>query len=340
MKLSSKVAIFSSLVLAAGCAYQDRNAGYAGSQPGYGGQVISSPNTNTIYGQVPQIYTGSTPTSQSDQLLINQVHQALGQSADAAAMRSVNISARNGAVTLTGYAPDDQTRKAVDTIVRNTPGVVSVYDQLQISPAAGMSGPYSGGSSSPGSGSSGAGASTANTRTSADADRTLAYQIQEQLRTDESVSSAAQNINVSAQKGTITLTGSIPNEQDRQRIHDAVRNAPGVISVNDQTQVYTSPTGRTSTPTTATTGDIFNLHVQGLNETDRALAQRILEGLRTDTGLSALLPNVTIHVSQGRVVLQGAVQSQQQKQAIASVVQRAAGSNVVEDEMRIQNPTR
>ncbi len=83
------------------------------------------------------------------------------------------------------------------------------------------------------------------------------------------------------------------------------------------------------------TGDIFNLHVQGLNNTDRNLAQQILQGLNTDTALASLLPTVNINVSGGRVILQGRVQSQEQKQAIGMVVQRAAGSSNVENQLEV-----
>jgi osmotically-inducible protein OsmY len=85
-------------------------------------------------------------------------------------------------------------------------------------------------------------------------------------------------------------------------------------------------------------GDIFNLHVQGLNDTDRALAQRILDSLQTDTALAAMLPSVNILVSGGRVVLQGQVQTGQQKQTIDSVVRQAAGPSPVEDQLQMMNP--
>jgi len=49
-----------------------------------------------------------------------------------------------------------------------------------------------------------------------------------------------------------------------------------------------------------------------------------------------LLPNVDIQVAGGKVTLQGNVQTEQQKQAIVSAVQRAAGAENVQDQLQVQ----
>src|SRR5947207_1565244 len=49
------------------------------------------------------------------------------------------------------------------------------------------------------------------------------------------------SISVSAQNGTITLNGIVPSEQQRQMIDDLVRNTSGVINVNNQLQLGSSP---------------------------------------------------------------------------------------------------
>ena len=94
------------------------------------------------------------------------------------------------------------------------------------------------------------------------------------------------------------------------------------------------PTGRIAGPPP---GDI-NLHVQGLSAPDRALAQRILDGLRTDRNLGTMPPTVNINVSGGRVILTGTVQNEQQRLAIVSTVQRAAGLENVDDQLQVQFP--
>lgn len=224
-----------------------------------------------------------------------------------------------------------------------------------------ISSPASGGATATPSYSSGGYSSS---QPMSQADQELVSRLQQQLRSG-SVVGFSPNVNVAAQNGVVTLSGSVPNEQARQSIDNVVSRTSGVVSVQDRMQVASLPSGDsnsassaqtystppssapsysasgaqsyTTTPsavgTSTPTGDIFNLHVQGLNETDRNLAQRILEGLRTDTTLRALLPTVDINVANGRVVLQGTVQSEQQRQAIASVVQRATGVNDVDNRL-------
>jgi hypothetical protein len=87
--------------------------------------------------------------------------------------------------------------------------------------------------------------------------------------------------------------------------------------------------------TTTSTGDIFNLHVQGLTESDLSQAQRIVEGLRSSALLASLLPTVKISIEHGKVILRGVVQSQQQKDVIESIVQRTAGIKNVINELQV-----
>src|SRR5947209_3742367 len=56
------------------------------------------------------------------------------------------------------------------------------------------------------------------------------------------------NVQIYAQNGTVTLSGSVPNERDRQMIDALVRNSSGVVSVNDQLQVSYPPTGAYGQP--------------------------------------------------------------------------------------------
>lgn len=208
------------------------------------------------------------------------------------------------------------------------------------------------------------GTSSSSQQSYASTDQALTERVQEALRSNNSVSGFAQNLQVSVRNGAVTLTGPVPGDQDRQTVDNLVRNVSGVVSVYDQLQVQPSATGRVegnsayenqsqqqqsqnqgqSQPGqfqqnqgtgTFRTGDIFSLHVQGLNQTDRSLAERILQGLQTDQALASQMPTVNINVTGGRVVLEGNVQSEQQRQTIGNVVQRAAGASNVENQLQV-----
>jgi osmotically-inducible protein OsmY len=179
-------------------------------------------------------------------------------------------------------------------------------------------------------------------------DRALETTVRQALDNNPTVATVSRGLYITSQNGTVTLTGTVPSEQDRQFIDNTVRNIGGVYGVNDQLQVATQPTGaentRIYTPATTTPvvsnpaapGNIFNLHVQGLDEPDRTLAQRILQELRGDTILPSLLPMVNITVVNGRVTLEGNVQNEQQRRTIEAAVQRAAGVNNVSDQLQVR----
>jgi osmotically-inducible protein OsmY len=169
------------------------------------------------------------------------------------------------------------------------------------------------------------------------ADRTLSTTVQRALNENATVAGASRNIYIASRNGTVTLTGTVPTEQDRQFIDNVVRNTSGVYQVNDQMQVIGVPTGAADSRVYATpepligpnsAGTVFNLHVQGLDEPDRSLAQRILQELRTDTILPSLLPVVNITVSGGIVILDGYVQNERQRRAIDTATRRATGGQV------------
>jgi osmotically-inducible protein OsmY len=181
-------------------------------------------------------------------------------------------------------------------------------------------------------------------RVTADADRALADLVRTQFNRYGELATLAPNVQVSARNGMVTLTGSVPSDQDRRMIIAMVESTPGVVTINDQLRVSTAelrpyvPTGRVDTGRLYPndTGEIFNLHVQGLSDTDRALAQRVLDGLRTDAVVASMLPVVNIHVTDGRVILRGSVLNDAQRRSIVSTVRRAAGSNNVYDELRVR----
>ena len=178
------------------------------------------------------------------------------------------------------------------------------------------------------------GVSTAQVLT--DSDRSLCATVRRALNENGTVAGVSRDIRIDSRNGTVTLTGAVPTEQDRQFIDNVVRNTSGVYSVHDQIQVIGTPTGTTDSRVYATetlvspnsAGTVFNLHVQGLDEPDRSLAQRILQELRTDTILPSLLPVVNITVSGGIVMLDGYVQNERQRRAIDTAVRRATGGQV------------
>ena len=192
--------------------------------------------------------------------------------------------------------------------------------------------------------------------TAASADRALADLVRAQFNHYGDLATLTRDINISARNGRVTLAGGVPNSRDHRMILAVVENTPGVTSLDDQLRIANSttrvvspsdttviyPTGRLGQPgrVVGDSGDMFNLHVQGLSDTDRTLAQRVLDGLRTDAVSATMLPVVNINVADGRVILRGTVANEDQRRTIVSAVQRAAGVNNVFDELQVQYPAR
>lgn len=287
MKIANTFALIVLLIVTAGCSSHDRH------HSAYSSGVISSP--------APQLATDS------DRALADAVRQRFNRYGDLAPLASeIQVSARNGAVTLTGTVPTEQEKKMIDGMAENTSGVRVVYDNLRVTsaPAAAAFRPT---------------------------DTPLANRVRQDLNAQPAIAGVAPNIQVFDNNGAITLTGTVAREEDRRLVESVVQRTPGVTAVYDNLGLGIQPTGRTA----RFPDDIFNLHVEGLSPPDRTLAQKILDGLRRDAMLASLLPSVNINIIGGRVVLQGTVQNDQQRSAIASAVQRAAGLDNVDDQLQV-----
>lgn len=80
-------------------------------------------------------------------------------------------------------------------------------------------------------------ADTEITRTSADMDKSLNQNVRRALMQEEGLSTNAKNIRVIATDGTVTLRGLVENNQEKNRIEDAVKNVDGVKNVDNQLDV-------------------------------------------------------------------------------------------------------
>ena len=251
--------------------------------------------------------------TEADRALVNRVRDQLGRYGELAnAARHVEVNARNGMVTLTGTTPSDQDKRMILAVVENTPGVTTINDQTQ------LAFPYA--------------------RSVTASDRVLENRVRQALRDDPVAREFASNISVSAENGTVRLSGGLPSSADRLLAERIARNTPGVRAVDDDIRAPLAATGRVvPEPRYSDDSDeMFSLHVDDLSETDRTLAQRVLNGLRTDVSPPATLPVVNIHVDDGKVILRGTVLDNEQRNRIVSSVRRAAGANNVIDELRVQ----
>jgi osmotically-inducible protein OsmY len=115
---------------------------------------------------------------------------------------------------------------------------------------SGSSPAYSGATSDERVTSSSIAARTAGQEGPSESDRTLTTQVQALLKNEGTVAVIAPNLQIMAQNGTVTLSGSVKSDQEKQRMESTIRSISGVVSVNNQLQVSlqpaSDPSGRSS----------------------------------------------------------------------------------------------
>jgi len=205
-------------------------------------------------------------------------------------------------------------------------------------------------------------------------DKSVASQVKQSLSADPALASIAPNIDVKANNGTITLSGTVPSEQEKQRIETLAQSTSGVSRVENQLEVsltptsesagqtsriYSNSTAQASVPSTPnqpnneilsptsdrpnTTnrvfgGDSFKVNVVGGNQADQTLAQQITSSLQTDPAITSLGSGVKIALENGKATLTGTVMNEDAKNRIESAIQQIKGVTSVDNQLQV-SPT-
>ena len=188
-------------------------------------------------------------------------------------------------------------------------------------------------------------------RSQIETDRDLEGNLRGQLNRFGDLATISPNIQIYAQSGTVTLTGTVPSPRERDMIESLVRNTSGVVAVNDQLLVIYPPTGAVagparvystppdyavdSNPTIVYSGNL-NLTIQATTIADRNLGQRIVDRFKADADLAPLASTINVSVNDGRVYLRGTVDTEAQHLAMVSIVQHTYGVGTVYDQLVVR----
>ena len=198
------------------------------------------------------------------------------------------------------------------------------------------------------------------------ADRSLEESVRYQISRYGELAAAAPDVQITCRDGAVTLSGSVPNERDKQMMDVCVRNTSGVLVVDNQlaviypsisiynstynqSTVYTPATPPSQTPVytpaqpaapVVSTGpvglDSLNVQVQASTEADRDCAQRVMETVRADPAFTSQSPTVTVSLNGGRAYIYGTADSRAQRRAIVNAVKRVPGVVEVRDDIRLR----
>jgi osmotically-inducible protein OsmY len=189
-------------------------------------------------------------------------------------------------------------------------------------------------------------------KTQIEADRDLESDLRSQMGRYGDLATTTPNVQIYAQSGTVTLTGTVPSQREREMIESLVRNQPGVVGVNDQLQVAYAPTGvingtprvyttppdyvvNSTAPALVYSGNL-SITLQATTVGDRNVGQRVIDRLRADNRLAPLASTISVSVSDGRVWLRGTVDTEEQHLSIVSMVQHTYGVNAVYDQLTVR----
>jgi osmotically-inducible protein OsmY len=320
------------------------------------------------------------PTTQNEfeptRVEITEVRRALNEEPSLAPLVSqIHITAINGTITLNGTVESDEQRKQVEEIVRQSAGVQTVENQLEISleptsdrtdtqvytdapdqeqTSPGQPGAQIPQGQFPSQQQPGAGVSAQQQQQQPGVGVGIYGQTAQQ---QPGVAQPGETGQIQPRVGTSAqqqqqagVEEEIDQTQQQQQLQADAQIQPGVgIAGQQQQQQQPGVAQPELSPTSDRPGTrvyeqqgvtpaqpgAMRLNIQGASAADQTLVQQMNQQLRTDPTISALAPHIQINVMNGRVILQGAVRTEQEKSAVETAVQRVSGVAQVENHLRV-----
>lgn len=398
MKIANRLIVASSLLLAAGCAHHDRqtSAGYSSTTYGTVGTSgagaysstdryntsdrsarYSSPNASTetsgsFNSQSSQNSASVSGGFQGDAGLTTQVQQSLKNDTSIANFSSgIMVNAQNGTVTLTGTVPSEQDKQKVESMVKNTSGVVTVNNQLQVSLRPTSERQDQGSRiyhDSKDQGSISPGATTSPTTPPSDFSKpqtSTTGTSTSDLTASGTASAGTTGLSKNDQPNSATSPTGTSGTADLSSSTKSDLNTPGAATsaTTDSSKPSADASGtaaQSTTPSTPTSdrsstriyGDQKNtssgavsgdasaagtlsFNVQGTTEADKSIGRQVMQELRSDATFGAMLNQIKINVESGKVTLTGNVKSEDQKQKAESIAQKVTGVSTIDNQLKI-----
>lgn len=236
-------------------------------------------------------------TQLGDGWLTTKIQTQLFADADVKA-RNIDVSTRNGTVTLRGHVDTEQERQQALQIASTTDGVRQVQDQLMV------------GDASQATNASDHGASAIATRIQA------RYFGDPQIR--------GRDINVAAANGVVTLSGRVESESEKQQAIAIARSTEGVRGVDARLIVQPS---LPSTPV-ATSGTLVDSAHDDGRVTAEIQARYFVDELVKPR-------RIDVDVRQGVATLRGEVASESERAQALRLARTTQGVERVEDSLTV-----
>jgi len=220
----------------------------------------------------------------------------------------IDVSARDGVVTLKGRVLNEPIRSLAVAIAKNTDGVTQVVDQLSVETAAPVAASRAASPSAEGAVATTGYATDAGNRSKASLDDArITSNIQAKYFLDDNIKK--RQIDVDTSSGVVTLRGEVGGETERGEALRLARATEGVTRVEDSLTVTAGPSD------------------------DNAMSARIQSALSADGQLKGASIDVTARG--GLVLLEGTAPSAVAKQHALDLARESDGVTQVIDRVRI-----
>jgi hyperosmotically inducible protein len=246
--------------------------------------------------------------------------------------RHIDVTTRDGVVTLRGQVESDRVRELATQIARNTDGVRQVQDQLAVgqpgtaSPAPAPSAPVATTGSAPDAVLS----SDAAAASGVTDDERIVTDIQAKYFLDANVKS--RDIDVESRNGVVTVSGRVGSDSERAQALILARMTGGVHRVEDGLTVDASLAPPEAIGTAGTA--LEQGAATDAPNADSSLETSIRQQLSSDKRLAGA--QVEVSAKDGVVLVQGTVPDQGSKQHVLTIVRQADGVAQVVDRLTVR----
>jgi osmotically-inducible protein OsmY len=200
----------------------------------------------------------------------------------------VDISVDDGVVTLTGTVQDKDLKSLAQDTVEDLPGVMRVQNNIKVEPAP-----------------------------PEHSDAWIALKVRTSLLMHANVSIADTQVKVA--DGTVTLTGTVDSEAQKELTNAYVREIDGVKQIDDQLVIKKTPKADRSMDAVMD---------------DASITGRVKYELLAHHSTSALATSVKTH--EGRVVIKGDADSDAEKALVTQLAQSVKGVQSVDNQMTVK----
>lgn len=250
--------------------------------------------------------------------------------------RDIDVSTRDGVVTLKGHVLNEPLRQLAVTLAKNTDGVTQVVNQLDVQIAPPVPIRAQNGATPGAVATSGPADATAPV-TAESADARITATIQSKYFLDDRIK--GRHINVTSNGGAVTLNGEVDDDTERAQALLLARTTDGVTRVEDHLTIAAAaaaaapvPAGSAASPSAPAPAAAPAL------SGDEALSGRVQSQFSSDAQIKGASIEVT--AKNGVVLLQGTVSSAAAKQRALALARGTDGVTQVVDRILVAKAKR